>query len=574
MKICPKCHTAYKDEALFCASCGIPLPAGEEAKPADMAAVYDDTTLILDKQQLNSPVPNMTGIPLFGGAPIYEKVPETVNGPIYEQAPETVLAGDNTPTETKGPKKNFLKILLPLALLLALVALGIVFLPKLLAGKEKPQNFVFSRDGVEGVYGITPEGKVIPAPAEIEKIYLSSEGSRYSNYFYDSQENAQKGRTLWTFQGESFRKVAEQVVSGCISLNGVVAYLTEDEALYVFDGTNTTHVAGGVKYLSCISPDGKAVGYVTENNKGDTYGYCAHYGKKQVYELGKLTWPVAIANNASYIYYRNSSDNLYVQKGNESEKAEKIGAFPDYSILYLNADGSQAVLQANNGQMYYCEKLVKEKISDIGHPVPAVGTRAQQYGLLGQYGYRSGEIKIYDVKSLKDMVYYNTSSETAYYLNGDLETRTLVKNVYTSLIVADNKTVLYHKNEGVYMVDPTKIDAPAEKLLQDVSYSRFNSKSRSWFYESDDESYVMKIGDKPQRVMQEVADGVIPFKKGFIYFMDDMVYYTEGGRGTKISGLEDSVSFHFSNENWALFSDSEGSYYLTTDGKTARKVWD
>lgn len=553
MKICSRCQTVYEDEAVFCANCGIPLEDVEKTPQMEQSFDGEDTTIILD------PDPELQ-----------KKSEERVEAVFQEEPAIAEMQNTNEAAqeENQSEKKRSINLFFLMAILV-IVVLGIIFVPKLLSGGNtgyKPDNYIYYERGKEGVYGITDNGKVIPAPAALEEAYsFDYEKNAFANTFFYDTRNTVDSRSLWEFKGDSFKKIAEQVVDQRISLSGALAFCTENMNLYLYDGKSVHYITGGVDSLSCISPDGKAVGYI--KNKENKDGFVGYYYNGQIHELGNTILPVALSNTGEYVYYRNSTGNLYVQKGTESDKAEKIGAFSyQDSHLLLNADGTEAILGVDAGTAYFIEKLEKEKISVLSSLLRAPEVTYQQY-----YPARSPVVVFYNVASLKQQSYYSYS--TVYYLEKDLQVRTCVKNI-NSCQLLDVKSLLYVKNGDLFLVDPSETDAISEKIVDDVVLWRYNRNSRRLFYVSDGESFVVKLGEKPQRVVQEAVSTVNSLKNGFVYLMDGMAYYTEGGKGSKITGLGDDIKIKSSSLNWILFYDEDGTYYISTDGKTAARVWD
>jgi sugar lactone lactonase YvrE len=122
--------------------------------------------------------------------------------------------------------------------------------------------------------------------------------------------------------------------------------------LYLYDVSAQSPVKLASNVLAadnyiCISPDGKSVGYIGDyeffmdsyvNVPSDEFiGYV--YVDGEIMELGEQCYPVALSNNADFLYYFEVNDagtDLYVKYGGTKEKLSS-----DELILFFNQDMSE-----------------------------------------------------------------------------------------------------------------------------------------------------------------------------------------------------------------------------------------
>jgi hypothetical protein len=113
--------------------------------------------------------------------------------------------------------------------------------------------------------------------------------------------------------------------------------------LYLYDVSAQSPVKLASNVLAadnyiCISPDGKSVGYIGDyeffmdsyvNVPSDEFiGYV--YVDGEIMELGEQCYPVALSNNADFLYYFEVNDagtDLYVKYGGTKEKTVSDGLF-------------------------------------------------------------------------------------------------------------------------------------------------------------------------------------------------------------------------------------------------------
>ena len=102
-----------------------------------------------------------------------------------------------------------------------------------------------------------------------------------------------EGKELWSFNGSSFKKIAEDVRSFKLApFGGAVAYVDEEDTLFLYNGSKSNKVKNEIGSLHCISPDGKAVAYTVQEGE-NTKAYL-YTGKEQ--ELGKDIYPCALSD--------------------------------------------------------------------------------------------------------------------------------------------------------------------------------------------------------------------------------------------------------------------------------------
>ncbi|MBO4872371.1 MAG: zinc-ribbon domain-containing protein [Lachnospiraceae bacterium] len=512
MIFCPNCGSSYPDGTKFCSKCGSKLQ--EAAQPVQA-----------------NPEPEIQA--------------------------ETFVR--KTVKEKKAaPKLNLNpKLIAIAAAALALVILAVVFLPKLFsgnAGLTLRKDYVQSGKMGDSWIGFNKAGKVVKMESDesTKNGAMSADGTK--NLLLDSE------KTLFLFDGSKFTKIAEEVKSFLLSFDGkTVAYMDEESSVYLYAGGKAKKVAEDVGSLNAISPDGKAVAY-TKRNNDTTRGYF-YDGKER--ELGKNMTPVALSAKGTYVYYTNQSGVLYVQKGENNDDRQKI--VDNVNNVIFNADGTQAV--ANDGSKTYFSEKAGERV-EISKSVMRILLPARTMK----------DSRFVGVGSLKDQlysVYASGDGYTVYRLNKKLETNSLVRNVFSLSLQEDGKTISYLKNEKLYLMNTSASDPEGKLLASNVESFVSAVNGKLFLYENEDkETFTVNTSGKSQKVVGESVAEWAAVGSGFLYVIDDELYFTSGGKGSKVSGLSDDVEDLESYRDYALIRCGDDAIYLTSDGKKLIKIYD
>lgn len=468
-------------------------------------------------------------------------------------AAETVVAPASMGASAKK-SFDFKKLLIPGGIVL-LALLLVLLIPKLFAGGgsaslKKDNVQVFQADSDQWL-GISKSGKAVleEGLGNLNGTTQSADGSCALALTSDD--------TLYLFDGKKFTKVADEVDSYILSFDGkTIAYLDNDDALYVYKNGKSQEVSEDVYSLTALSPDGKAVGYI--KYKDDTRrGY---YWDGKEHDLGKNILPRAFSKGGRLVYYTNADDKLYVQSGENSEsKTRLLESISDY---YLNQDGTQFI--GYDGTKTYFSENGRER-TDVG--------KGQFRPLTAMSGVKDS---IYiGWSSFKNNLY--TQSNAVYKLNGKLEMDKIVSSTEDLLLLNDGKTISYIRNYKLYICN-TAAGTPAPKQLASDVYDYIPSRNGKLFlYETrDDETFTVTSGGKSQKILDDtVKDWAWGGDSGFVFLLDEVLYFTSGGKGTKVSGVKGDVNELKATTEYVLIAaDDREVVYISVNGKSATKIWE
>jgi hypothetical protein len=515
MVFCPNCGSSFNDGTKFCSKCGAKLPAQPAAEQAPAAE------------------------------------PVIQAEPIVRQAKKE---------KKEAPKLNLNpKLIAIAAAALVAVILLITFIPKIFSGGGSiTMRKDYVRAGIidDELIGFGKSGKVVKMDFDntLEDGGMSADGSKL--LMVDSEG------IMYIFDGSKFNKIAEGVKKYLLSFDGTgVAYTDEDNALYLYNGGKAKKIAEDIKTLNVISPDGKAVGYTKESN--DTVRGYFYDGKER--ELGKNMTPYALSAKGTYVYYKNKDGVLYVQKGENSDDRQKIGDSIDYAIL--NADGTQilANVKTDDGTRTY--------FSAKGGERQEVSKTALKILLPGR---AMKDSRFAGVKDLKSQLYYTYNSSdgyAVYKLNSKLETSSCVKNAFSLTLQEDGKTITYLKNDKLYLMNTSASSPEGKQLAAEVDSYLSSVDGKLFLYENEEkETFTVNTSGKSQKVIGESVSEWAAVGSGFVYIIDEELYFTSGGKGSKVSGFSDEAKDLMGYRDYVLIQGEDEATYMTKDGKKIIKI--
>ena len=519
MIFCPNCGSSYPEGTKFCSKCGSKL--AEAAQPAAPAQPV----------QMN-PEAEIQAEPI-------------VRKPLKEKK--------------AAPKLNLNpKLIAIAAAALVLIILLITFIPKIFSGGSSTTRSDYVQAGPvdEEWQGFGKSGKIVKLDNEnsIQDGAMSADGTKL--IMLDNE------KVLYLFDGSKFTKIAEEVKSFLLSFDGKsIAYIDEEDALYLYTGSKAKQIAEDVKSLRAISPDGKAVAYTKVKDSDDTVrGY--YYDGKE-HDLGKNITPYALSAKGTYVYYKKDSV-LYVQKGEDSDNRQKIGDSVSYTIL--NADGTQilANVKTDDGTRTYFSVKGGER-KEI--------TKQALKILLPNMSVNDGTFA--GVKDLKNQLYYTYSSGDGYgvyKVNSKLEAASCVKNAKNLVLQEDGKTITYLKNDKLYLMNTSSSDPEGKVLASDVTKYISSLNGKLFLYENEEkETFSVNTSGKSQKVIGESVTRWTAIGSGFLYILDEELYFTTGSKGSKVSGISDEVQNLSGYRDYALIQ-VEDVVYFTKDGKKVTKL--
>lgn len=532
MKICPNCTSAFDDTPKYCSHCGAKLP--------------------------DTPAASV----IFSEEGIKEVSSDSVSS---QSAPIQPLSAEtHSPEYVRQNRRNLWRFVSLLAIAFALVlsfVLGLSFLHNLrekavvsvkdsvLVMESDNDEFVgVSRSGRQVI--LKTESHLVP-PQDGTSLYLrSADGSKL--VFLDSM------KVLRLFDGSRFTAVAEDAQDYQISFDGsAVAYTNTDNDLFLYRKGKAQRIASRVLEGFCLSPDGETLAYVRE--EGGTTVACYFNSKERT--IAKEAVPIAISNGGTYVYYYTLSKGVvYVQKGSNQDSRQKL--LDSFSGLYcFNVNGEQLLL--TDGSNTYFSEYGGERIKIASAPLE----------LLAPDSLACSRGMIYGVKNLKDRFYITSSNPEGnhvYHLNDRLELSSLLKNIPVWSLMEDGQTLLYEKNQNLYYINLRNTDGGESKVVGSVRGWRHSGDGkRVLFVDDEGESWFATLGREPKRITAETinTDEAVPLESGFVYEIDGSLFYTDGGKGSKISGLSDDVLSLKGDGFLVIVECHNGDVFISTNGK-------
>lgn len=550
-----------------------PAPVVEEAPATEPAAAPVEAAPAVEPAPAPTPVVEPEPAPAVQAAPVADPVPQPAPAPqpapVPQPVPEAKKAKAASASENsdkpKSKKKIFILIGAAALALIILVVGAIIAIGKLSGSSGKFTDYydAWYDDNNDQTY-ITYKGKVFPNYFN-GRASLVDAGADYSIalfmcdndlYMADSKEN--------------LKLVYEDVKYSTISYSGnMVAFVDKDNDLYSYDTKNgrVSHISGDIIQTPVISPNGKTILYVTEDD-GDNILY-AYVGKKS-FKLSRDVTPIACSDNAKYIYYYDpSKDAVYVSDKNYN--TNKLGTGIIWgSNLVFNNDISKVIFSTNDG-LYYSEnggdkvKVYEKSVSVT--PLACYKGAAYKYDYYGQ-----ASAFITPFKTLGSM-YFTTSDADLIYVDAKHETTKIAGNMYDYDCDKDLKNFFYTNSDGTLYYTKLGSRLDAIKVADDV-ISFYVGKGNSVYYLNEDQSlYATKGAGKGKKIADDVETIVVTF--------DNICLYTANTRnneselyqvtGTQKKILSDECYMVYTNPASTIYTTNydpaEGSFDLYITGK-------
>ena len=267
-------------------------------------------------------------------------------------------------------------------ILAAILGAAIVLLPLLPRAEAEEYSYAkalyynFGGDGAYELTFFTPDGEVCRLPCGPDGFYIDLALDR-AYAFVITEYDESSGGVLHYVDENGAREIARGVYY-CFSSDtgGSGAYFTDcpDHAdfgrLWHYDGKTGKSVCVEEKasfYLlgpwnngAALSPDGRSLAYRRDNGAGGWEGVVWNRGR--IIELGDGASPVAVADNAKYIYYGQFQPPSDIQEGvgllrgafylRSGKSTELIAEAPSYMLFDFNRDFSEAWCIVNGGDSY------------------------------------------------------------------------------------------------------------------------------------------------------------------------------------------------------------------------------
>lgn len=550
---------------MFCSNCGKNLPDGT-------AFCTECGTKLMSTQNEVTPEPTVE-IPVVEPAveetPVYEEIPmpaeEPVETPVYENAPaatgaevETTVteilpepeaqeeipeAVTKTEAPTEKPKKDFShikqnlgKIILGVAAIIILCIIGIVIDSGAASGSGKYSQMTLN----DGFFLKADAEKLVNLNGNVVETDESIYGTYYSG---DSSLTVAKDAddVFYVVTKKGLVEIDEEISNVTISTYGdTIAYMKDVEdgigELYLYNvASKKATLIDDEAYAKIIilSPNGKTVAYMgnceieegwySDVVTGDLFiSKNFKEGEKKYSEA----LPLAVSDNAKYVYYVKDSEKLYMNE-------EKISSDFSYAF-YFNKDVSEMIFNEDGEANYFSAKkkeavrLKKDSFSRLAYPEQIVQVAASA----GSY-----TATTYGVDTFNETVM--TIDGTMYFMSKNgAELEKISSDVSSYKMSSDGTGMLFLDYDGdLNYINNIKKSTDAEKIAEDLEIDEF--------YASKD------------------------LKKVY-YVSDDELFYLAKGKGTRIADVD---SCTYSDQYKVIyFTEDDELYYATTSSKSKKKI--
>lgn len=549
---CISCGTELAPDLNFCLKCGTPIK--KEAAPSRSPQQHSPTQ--------------------------YSPPPQTPQQRSSSQYPPHHQHSHAYTATSESNKKSFVPAIIAVAaVVVVVIVIGIVIL--LQSGVTSVKYEIVEGSVALGVYNqetviIIPHGgEIIEKDGTFggfgENSSLSLDGTTAAVLIsdIDTYRFGGEGTSLYLVT-DNVRFIADDVYYMLLSADGnAVIHLKDYDSetrtveLWLYSNGDNRRIARNmsVNHDFAISPDGSAIAFVTYQ-RGRYTGVI--WRGEEIFEFGRDSSPVAVSNNAEYIYFFRN-DILFVQKGIDSDHRERLGE--DISHLHFNRDLSQVVFSSDGRTFISSGGNVREPLSGrLNYILTPDGTGAHS-----RWSFVTGIIKtIYGISNFTETFYVNMDGSVIF-INRDFETSTIVRNLdigFDVFLADDGRTITYLRRGSIFRVDGTANNATSEEIVtRDVERFVATADGRAVFFINDmNDVYFQRGMESPVRVSSNISDlwnfGL--FNGDTVFFLSDGdVYYSSGERATLIRGIDGRATNVFASRPAVRIITSERDTELT-----------
>jgi len=277
-----------------------------------------------------------------------------------------------------------------------------------------------------------------------------------------------------------------------------------------------------------ISPDGKTVGYCRANSDGSITGMLYRNGKYT--ELGENIFPIAVADDVNYLYYRRpvwEGDTLvnasyYVR----SDGGDIFLGESRYAYFMFNYDLSEAIVTSLDFDLICVDG--GEELRPLGDFYP-VGVISPQSGLSAELDIGASPLLLTEytrigIDSFRDKIlhghrtdignlehdiclgascpYHNTA-----YLDEELQLHVLTESTYNMQRAAEGYAALYKQDKELYLIpDVRSYTAGSEILISKYgSYFTGNADFSTVYYVNTAKTLYAYSGGSRSMIAQDVT---------------------------------------------------------------------
>ncbi len=468
---------------------------------------------------------------------------------------ETVEEDKKDSSKKDKPKKNkrlFVMIIAGIILVACLVLAGIIAFPRIFGGKDKVTGaFSTWYSTNENISYIVYNGEILS-----DTLHGCAVAEQSSSN--GTQELLTCGDSLYIADSKlNLRLVTEEYDYFSFCFDGSTVVFTDtDHDLYLFNTKNAgiRKIASGVDGSPVISPSGKSVAYNVDED-GDKFLYV--YTGKKAYKLARDVEPVALTDNAKYIYYYDSGKQaIYVtdKKYNSNKLATNTA-----SSFVFNRDCTQIVF-CSDSDMYLSENggekvLLKEKSHLDFYPLKVFANDA--FMTLRE---NQSWIGLSNVKDFRAC--YCLFLEDIVYIDDSLNCEKVVNNYIDFDIDKKLKYVYYTTDDLALYAKKLGTDTTAVKLADDVFriVAAPNGK-KVYFTNSEGTLFSCTPKGKTKKIADDVYVFNVTYDNKLLYMSndsDDGTYflYSVGAFGKKELISDKAVESIFCYPHSTMFKDN------------------
>ncbi len=318
-----------------------------------------------------------------------------------------------------------------------------------------------------------------------------------------------------------------------------------------------------------LSPNGKAVAYIgnCEVEMDAWWGYTkvisgdlfVSKNGKDAEKLYKDAAPIAVSDNAKYVYYYEDVQN---KDGKFCVNGEKIlSSISDIEKMFFNDDMSELLYEEEDNTRYYRASKkndVKVKGSGLSSVLLPENTLISSFA--------DGNASYVGIDTFNETV---LSLESGYYYmygKGE-EAEKVTSYAYSMQISEDGKGLLFVESGNlVYIKDVTK-SREETVLAEELEISNLKASrdlKKIYYLDYEGELFFLKKNGKSVSISDDVTGYVYSDKFGGVYYVEDeeLFYATTSAKSRK--SIADDVVIVFRNGDYVMYSMEEGTLEYST----------
>lgn len=406
---------------------------------------------------------------------------------------------------------------------------------------------------------------------------------------YDSQDSSLNGKVtavlteedeLYVINGTKLIKVAEDVYKYELSVSGKgIAYITEEDdamTLYLYNVSSKkpTTITDELSSTSiAIAPDGKSVAYYEENDDEEDQ-LMFSTGKDPVKISSAETELCGIANSGKYIYAirENDEGEEAMYSFNTKGDSTKLGDVSTSSVRF-NENHTQ-IMFYNEGKTYISTNGKEAEKASSGRLSLIVAPNATSF--------YDSNATTYPVSNFYDHVYTVSDDESSsvWMIKKNADKNIKLVSKVSSVRLDESAEYLYYIYDSeelrvIKISDGEKASDRYVELAEDVDSFMVTSDRKFVYYVSDGTIYSVngKNGGRSTTVCADDAEGWAMNGKDVLYYvMDGDLYATSNGkRGSKV--LSD-ISAVTNTRTGVVYAANDDTIYATDGAKKPKKLMD